>query len=251
MLELKLRGYVTPEDFEGGDGERIQKALDTAKSEDIAKVVLRGSYKSDIPITIPAGMHLVLEDAVLCADLQNKVVNNFSFVSDRIYIEGKNSKIVGNIGFCHTRHLVLENLKIDGNVELNVSCDFRIEHVDICGALTLGRGTQNAIIQYNKFTSVLMSGKDEGYDVPGRESIFKNIILRDSDIAGGVKLLASEDCGFLNVQIDGINAEKTGVILGEEGVSLPREQYKNLTFVDINAPEAVAFNNDYLHAYIK
>ena len=54
MLELKLRGYVTPEDFEGSDGERIQKALDTAKSEDIAKVVLMGSYKSDIPITIPA-----------------------------------------------------------------------------------------------------------------------------------------------------------------------------------------------------
>ena len=39
MIELKLRGYVTPEDFEGTDAERIQKALDCAEKEDIRKVM--------------------------------------------------------------------------------------------------------------------------------------------------------------------------------------------------------------------
>ena len=101
MIELKLRGYVTPEDFSGTDAERIQKALDIAKKEDIAKVVLNGTYKADNAIIVPSGMHLVLDDSLLYADLKNEVVNNFSLESDRIYVEGKNSKIVGNIEFCH------------------------------------------------------------------------------------------------------------------------------------------------------
>ncbi len=251
MKELKLRGYVTPEDFEGTDGERLQKALDIAKSEDIAKVILRGEYRTDKTIIIPNGMHLVLDKALLCADLVNDFSDNYSFESDRIFIGGNNCRIVGNISFCHTRHVVLEDLEIEGNVTLDVSRDFRIEYVEISGALTLGRGTQNAIIQQLKCESILMNGEDRGYDVAGRERIFKNIILRNCDIQGGVALIAASDCGFLNVQVNDISAEKTGVVLGKKGASLPAEQYKNLTLVNIEAPEPVVFNNDYLNAYIK
>ena len=136
MKELKLRGYVCPEDFEGTDGEKIQKALDLAKSEDIAKVVLRGEYKADKAITIPNGMHLVLDKAVVYADLKNDFSDNYSFESDRIYIEGENSKLVGNVSFRHVRHVVIEDIEIEGDVTLDVSRDFRIEYVEISGALT-------------------------------------------------------------------------------------------------------------------
>ena len=251
MKELKLRGYVMPEDFEGTDGERIQKALDLAKSEDIARVVLKGEYHAEAPITVPDGMHLVFDNGVLYGNLQNRVVNNFSFESDRIYIEGKNGKLVGNIRFCHTAHVVLEHLEIDGNVTLDVSRDFRMEYVGIGGSLTLGRGTQNAIIQHIKCKRAVMLGEDQGYDINGRERVFKNIILRDSEIGEGVRLTAAEDCGFLNIQINDVKAEGVGVVLGEEGVSLPAEQYKNLTFVHIDAPQPVLFYNEYLHAYVK
>lgn len=251
MLELKLRGFVTPEDFSGTDAERIQKALDIAKKEDIAKVVLRGVYKADSVITVPDGMHLVFEGAVLHGDLQNNVINNFSFESDRIYIEGKDSELFGNINFCHTRHVVIEGLKITGNVTMKVSRDFRIENTDIGGALTLGRGTQNAIIQHIKCNEAIMLGANGGYDIIGHESIIKNVILRDSEVPCGVKLLAADDCGFLNVQVCGISATDKGVILGEEGVSLPAPLYKNLTFIDINAPLPTVFYNESLHVYNK
>lgn len=250
MNELKLRGYVTPEDFEGSDGERIQKAMDYAKKEDIAKVVLSGTYKTLDCITVPAGMHVIFDNAVLFADLQNEIVNNYSFESDRIYIEGKNGELVGNIRFCHSRHVVLENLKISGNINLEFSRDLRMEHLDITSELTLGRGCQNAIIQHIKAKSVLMSGEDKDYDITGREPIIKNILLRDSEITDGILLNASETCGFLNIQIDGIHSENTCVTVGTKDNVLPKQQYQNMTFADIDAPTKVIFNNEYTYAYI-
>ena len=158
---------------------------------------------------------------------------------------------MGNVSFRHVRHVLIEDIEIEGDVTLDVSRDFRIEYVDMSGVITLGRGTQNAIIDQVKCDSVLMNGEDGGYDVAGREPIFKNIILRDCDIQGGVALIAAEDCGFLNIQINDISAENVGVTLGKQGVTLPAEQYKNLTFVNISAPEPTVFYNEYLHAYIK
>ena len=251
LLELKVRGYVAPEDFEGSDAERIQKALDLAKSADIAKVVLTGTYRADAPLTVPCGMHVVLDGATLYGDLQNEVNKNFSFEQDRIYVEGKNGKLVGNIDFCHTRHAVLENLRIDGNVSFRVSRDLRVEYVTMSGVLTVGRGCQNAIMQHITCRGVQMDATDGGYDIMGRERLIKNILLRHSVLTDGATLLAAEDCGFLNIQIDGICIQKTGVVLGKAGVSLPRELYKNLTFADIDAPEGVVLHNECLHAYIQ
>ena len=251
LLELKVRGYVAPEDFEGSDAERIQKALDLAKSADIAKVVLTGTYRADAPLTVPCGMHVVLDGATLYGDLQNEVNKNFSFEQDRIYVEGKNGKLVGNIDFCHTRHAVLENLRIDGNVSFRVSRDLRVEYVTMSGVLTVGRGCQNAIMQHITCRGVQMDATDGGYDIMGRERLIKNILLRHSVLTDGATLLAAEDCGFLNIQIDGICIQNTGVVLGKAGVSLPRELYKNLTFADIDAPEGVVLHNECLHAYIQ
>ena len=251
LLNLKLRGYVTPEDFKGPDGERIQKALDLAKKEDICRVVLSGTYRAEAPITVPAGMHLVLENALLCGTLQNEVINNWCFEQDRIYIEGKNGRIEGNVNFCHTRHVTLENLQIEGSVTLLVSRDLRIEYTEIGGALTLGRGCQNAIMQHVRCNAVLLDGRDGGYDVMGRERIIKNILLRDADVKCGVQLTAAADCPLLNVQVSEARAEAVGVTVGREGDALPRACYQNLTFTDIDAPTPVHFAAEYLHAYVK
>ena len=43
MLNMRLRGYVTPEDFVGTDTQRIQQALDTSAKYDIGRVVLKGA----------------------------------------------------------------------------------------------------------------------------------------------------------------------------------------------------------------
>ena len=250
MIDLKLRGYVTPEDFEGSDRERIQKALDCADKEDIRKVVLSGMYNADSAIIIPCGMHLVLDNARFEGDLKNQVVNNFSFETDRIYIEGKNSVITGNATFCHTRHVVLENITVNGNVSFDFSRDLRIEHVKITKQLAINRGCQNVIIQHVECDSMLMSGEGKGCDIIGREPIIKNILLRDGMIKNGALLKAAEDCGFLNIQIDDVCSEATCVTVGTKGEKLPKEQYQNFTFINLKGSEKVKFNNDYKYAYL-
>ena len=249
--ELKLRGYVTPEDFDGSDRERIQKALDVAKKEDICKVVLKGNYRTDGAVVIPCGMHLVLDHAVLEGNLQNEVINNFSFEQDRIYVEGKNGAVFGNIEFCHTNHVVIENLAVDGAVTLRVSENFRIEYVTVSGLLTLGRACQNGILQHLQCDAMLVAGADMGYDIIGREPLIKNIVLRDAQITNGVRLLAAQDAGLMNVQVDDITAQDVGVTVGVADTALPRGQYQNLTFTNIRAPRPVVFCNEYLHAYVK
>lgn len=251
MINLKLRGFVTPEDFEGTDGERIQKALDLAKKEDILKVVLTGDYNAEGEIVIPSGTHLVLDNAVLRGNIANEVVKNFSFESNRIYIEGKNSIIKGNINFLHTRHVVIEKLKIDGNLTVLVSSKLRIEDVEMTGEFTIGRGCKNCIIQRIKCKKAIINGTNKGYDVLGRDFAIVNILLRDSEFVDGALLKAEGDCQLLNIQIDGIIVKNGGVVVGEKGESLPKEKYKNFTFVNISAPDGVIFNNDYLHAYVK
>ncbi len=250
MLEWKIRGYVTPEDFEGSDGEKIQKALDYAKKEDICRVVLKGTYRAEQTITVPDHMHFVLDGATLYGNLQNEIVRNFSLVSERIYLEGKGGKIVGNLYFCHTDHLILENMEIAGDLRMDFCIYPRAEHLAVSGALTLGRGCQGAILQDIRCRRAAISGEDGGYDVIGRDPMIKNILLRDSEIKEGAVLKAAEDCAFLNVQIDGICSEKTCIVVGEKGVALPKEQYQNMTFADLTAPEKVVFLNETEHTSV-
>ena len=249
MIELKLRGYVTPEDFEGTDAERIQKALDCADKEDIRKVILSGTYKADKTIVIPGGMHIIFDNAHLYGNIKNDVKKNFSLVTDRVYIEGKNSEITGDVSFCHTSHLVLENLTINGDVTFDFALDTRIEYVKISGRLSVNRGCMNAIIQHIECDNMLMSGEKKDEDVIGREPIMKSIVVRDAKIKNGALLKAAEDCGFLNVQFDDIKSDDTCITVGAAGESLPRELYQNFTFVNLDAPEKIVFNNDYKYAY--
>ncbi len=250
MIELKLRGYVTPEDFEGTDRERIQKALDCAAKEDIRKVILSGTYKTDSAIVIPGGMHVVFDNAHLYGDIKNETVKNFSFITDRVYIEGTNSEITGNIAFNHAGHVVLENLTVNGDVTFDFSINTRVEYVKISGRLSVNRGCMNAIIQHIECDNMLMSGEKKDEDVIGREPIMKSIVVRDAKIKNGAVLKAAEDCGFLNVQFNDVKSENTCITVGTKDENLSREQYQNFTFINLDAPEKVVFNNDYKHAYL-
>ena len=97
MKQLLLRGFVTPEDFNGS----IQTALDQAARLDINKVVLTGSYSVSETLVIPEGMYLVLENVTLHADganplLRTRQEENYSFRQKFITIEGHNAKVEGN-----------------------------------------------------------------------------------------------------------------------------------------------------------
>ena len=251
MKELKLRGYVTPEDFEGTDGQRIQKALDLAKEADICKVVLRGEYNAEETIIIPAGIHLVLEGVKLYADLQNKAVNNFSFEADRIYIEGRGAEIVGNLYFWHTGHLVLENLKVEGNLRFAFARYPRVEDVALSGDFSMGRGCQHGIFQRISCKSLLISAEDQSEDIVGRYRAIKNIAFRDSEILEGASLIAAEDAELLNVQLDHLTLKNKGITVGKEGVELPKEKYLNLTFDANTSPCEINFLNEAFNAFVR
>ena len=88
-LELKLRGYVTPEDF-GGD---VQTAIDKAEQLDIRKVVLNGDYTCGTLI-LPGYTHLVL-GGTLKADVHSRKGCGWCDEQDRYFLEG--GKLDGNL----------------------------------------------------------------------------------------------------------------------------------------------------------
>lgn len=232
MLEWKMRGYVTPGDFTGTDAEKLQQALTYAAQSDIWKVVVDHSCHADAPITVPANMYLVLEDT-LYADLYSEQIPNYSFRQDRIYVKGKGGKLVGNISFYHTGHVILEDLQIRGSATLEFCTDFRLENVEITEKLTLGRGCANAIAQNLQLGSVEITAENAGRDVPGREPNVRNIALRDSRITGDIQLTAEEKFGLLNIQIDHCSAQTVAV--GKKDIQLPAAQYTNLTLLALEA----------------
>ena len=79
----------------------------------------------------------------------------------------------------------------------------------------------------------------------------RNIALRCGEIADGVTLLAAEDFGLLNIQVDHIRAAGTAVTVGALGEALPERQYLNLTITDLDAPKSVELHNPCKNAFIR
>ena len=100
MIELKLRGYVTPEDF-GGD---VQTAIDKAEQLDIRKVVLNGDYACGTLI-LPGYTHLII-NGTLKADLHSKKGCGWCDEQDRYFLEG--GKLDGSIYLYNTRRAVVQ-----------------------------------------------------------------------------------------------------------------------------------------------
>lgn len=246
MIEWKLRGFVTPEDF-GGD---VQAALNKAEELDIRKVVLRGNYSCGT-LVLPAFTHLVVK-GTLKANLCSKKISNYAFEQDRFCLNG-GGKIVGDLYFYNTRRVIIEDLEIEGSVTYEYSRDMRMERSAVSGNVYVGRGCANSIFQNLTAGGFAISSLVFCGDiVPAKEPDIKNIVLRDSVLTeGSVVLTAAEECGMFNIQADHITAPDVAVILGQPDVQLPPERYFNLTFTDLDAPEKLLVHNEVKHAYIK
>ena len=149
MIELKLRGYVTPEDF-GGD---VQTAIDKAEQLDIRKVVLSGDYTCGTLI-LPGYTHLII-NGTLKADLHSKKGCGWCDEQDRYFLEG--GKLDGSIYLYNTRRAVVQNMVITGDVTYEFSRDMRMEHCTVEGELKIGRGCANGILQYLTVGSAAIS----------------------------------------------------------------------------------------------
>ena len=246
MTELKLRGYVTPEDF-GGD---VQKALDMAEKLDIRKVILEKKYVNKEPLIVPALTHLILR-GTLTADICSRKIANYSFEQDRFYIEG--GRLEGDIYLYNTRRAVLTNMEIQGSVRFEYSRDMRMEGSRVLGNVYVGRGCANGIFEHLQAGGFAVSNQVFcGQIVPAKEPEIKNIILRDSAMTeGSVVLTAAEDCGMRNIQLDHITAPQVAVVIGAQEETLPAECYFGLTLTHLTAPKKIQAFNEIKHAYIK
>ena len=271
MEELKLRGYVCPEDFEGSDAERIQKAIDTAEQEDIRKVVLCGSYGVDRTLLIPDLTEIVFsKDTTLAMTgegplFRNRVAveegkNSWSFENSRIYLKAEGPvNLVGDLCFWHAKYIVLEALQLQGKVFFEFCREVRMERDEILGrenAVVIGRGCNNFIMQYlkakaEKSVFVLDPRIECGPYVIGKDAEIHEIILRDSELQGetAVTLGASGEYGVFNCQIDHITTDGTGVVIGD-GSGLPSKRFFNLSATDLKAgKEERVLKNEVKHCY--
>ena len=225
--ELRLRGFVTPKDTDGD----LQKAIDTAIALDIRKVIVDEDHTAKEPILLPAGIHLVIENAVLRADLRAKAPASSSFAFAYIYIEGRNATLMGSVSLYNTHHAVIEKLNIIGNISLSFARKTRVEDVTLSGSFTVGRGVAVLIAQRLTVGDAVIDSTDRGEDVIGLEPTVRSVALRESSAKEGVRLIAAEDYGLLNVQVDHVTGDVT---VGDENASVPADNYFNLTVADID-----------------
>lgn len=229
--ELLLRGFVTPDDFPEETYEPLQAALDLAVSLDIRKVIVSEDYTAKGAILLPAGIHLVIENASLTADLKAKAPASCSLCYEYIYIEGRNGTVTGDITLYNTHHGAIEGLTVHGSITLAFARKTRIEDVTLSGSFTVGRGTTVLIAQRLKAKDALIESTDKGEDVIGLEPTVRSVAFRDSVVKSGVLLKAAEDYGLLNVQVDHLSGDVT---IGDESAPVPADNYFNLTVTDID-----------------
>ena len=239
MKELKLRGYVTPADCEND----LQKALDTAKELDICKVVVERDITAGT-VHIPAGMHLVLCNACVTANLVADGGENWSFSKKWINIEGENATVCGNVTFFNATNVTVTGLELQGSITCEYVNWLRILNLK-GGKVTVGRGCTNAIIQQLDGVALGICGDCTcGRIVPGSKPDITNVVVQDC--ACNVDLTAAADCGLLNVQVQNLEGKVT---LGDAPNQLPPEQFMNLSFINIRG--GIHEFNPTKHTYIK
>lgn len=269
MEELKLRGYTTPEDFEGTDTEKCQKAIDVAEAEDIRKVLIEKEYTLTEALKVPTQIEiLVTKTGALKGEtvFVNKVAtepekNSWSFEDKQIYLKGEEgAKIEGDMKFYHAQRTVIEDLAIKGQITFEFCREIRMER-DVIetakdAAVVLMRGCNNYIVQYNTFKAakagiVIDTTKEEGAYVIGKDIDDHELIFKDNkfDAETGFALEANENAGIFNVQIDHNEVTGNGIVIGS-GKNIPEERFFNLTATDFTgAKEAVVKNNATKHCY--
>ena len=237
MKELLLKGFVTPADC-GGD---LQKAIDTAASLELGKVVVEQDVTADT-VYIPGGMYLVINNATVTANLVVDGGENWSFSKKWINIEGENATIRGNISLFNATNVTVTGITVEGTLICEYVNWLRL--MNIRGQVTVGRGCTNVIVQKLSGNLGVCGDYSCGKIVPGSKPEVTNVVVQDC--ACDAMLTAAEDCGLLNVQVQNLQGE---VILGEEENQLPPEQFMNLSFINISG--GIETLNPTKHTYVK
>ena len=239
MKELKLRGYVTPADC----GGNLQKAIDTAKELKLGKVVVEQDIIAP-NVHIPGDMFLVIQNATITGNLHVDGGENWSFSKKWINIEGENAAVCGNIRFFNAVNVTVTGIDMKGELILEYVNWAKLTNLKT-GLVTIGRGCTNVIIQNLDSCAVEIYGNHScGKIVPGSKPDITNVVVQDSNC--DVDLMAAEDCGLLNVQVQNLQGE---VILGEVENQLPPDQFMNLSFINISG--GVETLNPTKHTYVK
>jgi len=272
LLGLKIKGFVTVDDVTGkDDAEKLQAAIKLAVEEEIRKVVVDKDLTIEKTVTLPAGIEVKFAEGVkVSCDARLLFVNevstmpekaSWSFEDKWIYLIGeKDAVIEGGIRFYHAGNLVLEDLTVDGNVSFEFCREIRMERNIIRSAegpaLTLMRGCNNYIVQYNTFEApetvvAVDAALEEGGYVIGKDTDIHEIIVRDNTMSGETAMFigASEESGVFNVQYDGTKTGGTAAVIGREGETLDKKRYFNITSTDHNCKKDRILYNDVKHCY--
>lgn len=270
MLDMRLRGYVTPEDFEGSDTERIQKALDTSKELDVGRVVLKGNYTVDKTLWIHPMTDLVLENATLTATgdfflLANKNLSEadkhtYVFQDQYITIRG-NGKFVGDVMLYNAFHVNINGIEFAKALRFSFTHEVRLYNSRFTGenGVVITMGSNNFIMQDLvadcKGTAVVMDATIEEPDyVIGKEPEVHEIILQDicfNTSAPAITMNANAEARIYNMQIDHLKSKGVTLQVGTDGVEVPAECYFNLTgeAFESGADEAIVIKNPVKHCY--
>lgn len=273
MEALKLKGFVTPDDIEApNDTEKLQRALFLSAEEDIRKVIIDRDLVIDKTVKIPAGMELKLSDGVTVTGntgvlFENEVCGNkekasWSFEDKWIYIvsEGR-SVICGNLRFWHAGNLVIEDMTINGSVSFEFCREVRMERNTVISekeaAVTLMRGCNNYIVQYNRFeaagTAFLADASlADGEYVIGKDTDLHELIIRDNEMYAQTALFigASAESGVFNVQYDHTKTNGTGIVIGHDNEALDKKRYFNISATDFfGAKNEKLLINEVKHCY--
>lgn len=267
--DLRIRGYVTPEDFTGTDTEKCQMALDTAEAEDIRKVVFAKEYKLKSALLIPTQTEVVLKKGACLSGktvFVNKVAteegkNSWSFEDKLIYIKGEKGAVVkGEVSFYHAKNVVLDGVTLDGELKFEFCREVRMENCTVksekAAGVTVMRGSNNFICQYNaisaKKQAVLLSAALAGGEyVVGKDKDIHEMIFKDNKLSAetGFCMKANETDGLFNVQIDHNKVTGQGLLVGGTK-KVPKERFFNLTATDFAGGTAgVVLKNETKHCY--
>ena len=269
MLEMRLRGYVAPEDFEGTDTQRIQKALDTSKELDIGRVVLKGGYTIDETLWIHPMTDLVLENATLTVNGAFPVLANrnlaetdkhtYSFQDQYITIRG-NGVIDGDVMLYNAFHVNINGVEFAKALRFAFTHEVRLYHSKFTGenGVVMTMGCNNFIMQNLTAdcngTAVVMDATVETDYVIGKEPEIHEIILQDSCFhtsAPAVTLNGSADARIYNMQFDHLKSDGVTLQVGTDGAEVPAECYFNLTgeLFESGANKSIEIKNPVKHCY--
>ena len=270
MLQMHLRGYVTPEDFSGSDTQRLQKALDTSRELDIGRVVLSGSYTVDQTVWVSPMTDIVLEGAALTAagdfpmlanrNLAEADRHSYSFQEQFITLRG-NGKLAGNVVFYNAFHVNINGPEFLGDLRFFFTREVRLYNSRFSGknGVVLGMGSNNFIMQNLTAdccgTAIVMDTTETISDyVIGKEADIHDIILQDSTFhttASAVTMNGTDGATIYNVQMDHLSSNGVTLEVGTAGTTVSESCYFNLTGEHFRSgvQESIVLNNAVKHCY--